>query len=321
MFKRPLLLASAALLGLTACSSTDADSSPTSSTAPKPAFTVAASFYPIEEIARRVIGDNGTVIGLTPSGDEAHGLELTAKQLDQLSKVDFLFFIGDGFQPSVEKAAASLKSVTSLDLLTSVTQIEMPEEKEEGSDHGHEDHGHEDHGEKDPHVWLDPANMTKMTRTVETTLAKAMPDMAEQFATNADLYVAELNQLGEDIDAGLKNCESRAVVTSHDAFGYLAARANLTTIPIAGVNPEDEPSAKELQKIAAIAKEQKASTVFFEVLLPEDLARTLAKSIGATTSILDPIEGISTADLKAGATYLSKQRDNLQSLVKGLRCS
>jgi zinc transport system substrate-binding protein len=318
MFKSSLLLTTAVLLGLTACSSTNTDSPPTSSTAPKPAFTVAASFYPIEEIARRVIGDNGTVIGLTPSGDEAHGLELTAKQLDQLSKADFLFFIGDGFQPSVEKAAASLKnSVSSLDLLTSVTQIEMPEEKEEADS----DHGHDEHGEKDPHVWLDPANMAKMTRTVEATLAKAMPDMATQFASNADLYVAELNQLGEDIDTGLKNCESRAVVTSHEAFGYLAARANLATIPIAGVNPEDEPSAKELQKIAAIAKEQKASTIFFELLLPEDLARTLAKSIGATTSILDPIEGISTADLKAGATYLSIQRDNLARLVQGLRCT
>jgi len=318
MFKRPLLLASAVLLGLTACSSTNTDSSPTSSTAQESAFTVAASFYPIEEIARRVVGDTGTVIGLTPSGDEAHGLELTAKQLDQLAKANFLFFIGDGFQPTVEKAAASLKnSVLSLDLLTSVTQIEMPEEKAEEDS----DHGHEEHGEKDPHVWLDPANMAKMTRAVEATLAKAMPDMASQFANNADLYVAELNQLGDDIDAGLKNCESRAVVTSHEAFGYLAARANLTTIPIAGVNPEDEPSAKELQTIAAIAKEQKASTVFFEVLLPEDLARTLAKSIGATTSILDPIEGISTADLKAGATYLSIQRDNLARLVEGLRCT
>ena len=318
MSKNPLLLATAIFLGLTACSSTDADSTPTSSTAQESAFTIAASFYPIEEIARRVIGDNGTVIGLTPSGDEAHGLELTAKQLDQLSKADFLFFIGDGFQPSVEKAAASLKnSVSSLDLLTSVTQIEMPEEKEEADS----DHGHDEHGEKDPHVWLDPANMAKMTRAVEATLAKTMPEMAAQFAANADLYVAELNTLGADIDAGLKNCESRAVVTSHEAFGYLAARANLTTIPIAGVNPEDEPSAKELQKIAAIAKEQKASTVFFEVLLPEDLARTLAKSIGATTSILDPIEGISTADLKAGATYLSIQRDNLAWLVQGLRCT
>jgi zinc transport system substrate-binding protein len=317
MFKRPMLFASAVLLGLTACSSTDSDTSPTTFAAKRSAFTVAASFYPIEEIALRVVGDTGTVIGLTPSGNEAHGLELTAKQLDQLSQADFLFFIGDGFQPTVEKAAASLKnSVLSLDLLASVTQIEMPEDKEEDSDHGHEELS-----EKDPHVWLDPANMAKMTRAVEETLTKAMPEMSTQFATNADLYVAELNQLGADIDTGLKNCESRAVVTSHDAFGYLAARANLTTIPIAGVNPEDEPSAKELQKIAAIAKEQKASTIFFEVLLPEDLARTLAKSVGASTSILDPVEGISTADLKAGATYISIQRDNLARLVKGLRCT
>jgi zinc transport system substrate-binding protein len=249
------------------------------------------------------------VFSLTPSGDEAHGLELTAKQLDQLSSANFLFYIGEEFQPSVEKAAASLKGTTSIDLLGSLTMLDAKEEKEEDSDKdGHDDHAH---GEHDPHVWLDPANMAKMTRTVEATLAKAMPDMAEQFKGNADSYVKELDQLGDDIDTGLKDCESRALVTSHDAFGYLAARANLTTVPIAGVNPEDEPSAKELEAIAAIAKEQKASTIFFEVLLPEDLA----------DSLLDPIEGISSADLEAGSSYISIQRDNLARLAQGLRCS
>lgn len=310
---RKVLLVTTLALGLAACSTAETDTAET----PTTAFTVAASFYPIEEIARRVVGDSGDVIGLTPSGTEAHGLELTAKQLDQLSKTDFLFYIGDGFQPTVEKAATSLQgAVTSLDLLSSVTQIEMAEGKEDDGDHAHDEHG-----EDDPHVWLDPANMAKMTRAVEATLANAMPKMTEQFAANADSYVAELNQLGEDIDSSLKNCETRAVVTSHDAFGYLAARANLTTVPIAGVNPEDEPSAKELQTIAAVAREQKASTIFFEVLLPEDLARTLAKTVGASTSILDPIEGISTADLQAGATYVSIQRANLARLSEGLRCT
>jgi zinc transport system substrate-binding protein len=318
MFTRRLLLLSAAALGLTACSSAATDS-PDTPDATKVAFSVAASFYPIEEIARRVVGDSGEVFSLTPSGNEAHGLELTAKQLDQLSSANFLFYIGEEFQPSVEKAAASLKGTTSIDLLGSLTMLDAKEEKEEDSDKdGHDDHAH---GEHDPHVWLDPANMAKMTRTVEATLAKAMPDMAEQFKGNADSYVKELDQLGDDIDTGLKDCESRALVTSHDAFGYLAARANLTTVPIAGVNPEDEPSAKELEAIAAITKEQKASTIFFEVLLPEDLADTLAKSVGATTSLLDPIEGISTADLEAGSSYISIQRDNLARLAQGLRCS
>ena len=313
MFQRRILLTATLALSVSACSATNTDTNENATTT----FTVAASFYPIEEIARRVVGDAGVVIGLTPSGTDAHGLELTAKQLDQLSKANFLFFIGDGFQPTVEKAATSLKNtVTSLDLLSSVTQIEMVEGKEEDADHAHDEHG-----QNDPHVWLDPSNMAIMTRAVESTLAQAMPNMAPEFATNADTYVTELDQLGEDIDSGLKNCETRVVVTSHDAFGYLAARANLTTVPIAGVNPEDEPSAKELQTIAAVAKEQKASTVFFEVLLPEDLARTLAKTIGAATSILDPVEGISTSDLQAGDTYISIQRNNLARLSQGLRCT
>lgn len=307
-----LLISLATVVGLGACSSSDSDNS-SGSTA---TFTVAASFYPIEEIARRVVGDTGEVFGLTPSGDEPHGLELTAKQLDDLSSADFLFYIGEDFQPSVEKAAASLKSnVTSLDLFTSVTLLDAKEEEgEEGKDN-------DEHSEYDPHIWLDPSNMAKMTRAVAATLSAAMPEMAAAFESNADTYVDELDSLGNDMDSALVNCETRTVITSHDAFGYLSERAQLITIPIAGFNPEDEPSAKELEAIAAIAREQKATTIFFEVLLPEDLARTLAKTVGAKTSTLDPIEGISSAALKSGASYITIQRENLQHLVEGLRCT
>ena len=119
----------------------------------------------------------------------------------------------------------------------------------------------------------------------------------------------------------MKNCASRALVTSHRAFAYLAARAQLQQVAISGVNPEEEPSAKSLEAIAAFAKTNNVSTIFFETLLPADLAKTLATQVGATADLLDPIEGISSEDLAAGATYISLQRDNLSRIAKGLRCS
>jgi zinc transport system substrate-binding protein len=267
----------------------------------------------------RVGGDNVDLVALTPPGEGAHDVQLTAKSLDQLGDAELVFYISDGFQPDIEKAVASLPdSVRTVDLLTSLELLPIVDQLEgtEG-----ETDGEVLASGKDPHVWLDPANMVTMTRSVADAMSQSSPDLSASFAANATAYIAELETLGNDIDTTLANCESRALVTSHRAFAYLANRANLTQVAISGVNPEEEPSAKNLEAIATFAVKNKVSTIFFETLLPADLAKTLADKVGAAADLLDPIEGLSSEDLAGGATYISVQQDNLKRIAVGLRCS
>jgi zinc transport system substrate-binding protein len=246
-------------------------------------------------------------------------VQLTAKSLDQLTSAQMVFYISDGFQPDIEKAVSSLPaSVSAVDLLASlellpiVAQLEGTEGETDGEVLA---------SGKDPHVWLDPANMATMARTVADALAAKSPELSATFATNATAYISELETLGSDIDTTLANCESRALVTSHRAFAYLAKRANLDQVAISGVNPEEEPSAKSLEAIAAFAVKEKVTTIFFETLLPADLAKTLADKVGATADLLDPIEGLSSEDIANGSSYITVQRDNLKRIAVGLRCS
>ena len=302
------------VLALSACggSSSQVDANKTQ-------ITVAASFYPIEEIVRQVGGTHVNVVELTPAGQGAHDVQLTAKQLTVLSTSSAVFYISDGFQPEVEKAVASLPgSVVPVDLLQSVTLLDVVAQLDgtEG-----ETDGEVLASGKDPHVWLDPANMIAMTTAVADALSQLSPEFATQFNAAAQSFIAELQTLGNEIDAQLANCESRVLVTSHRAFAYLAKRANIRQVAIAGVNPEEEPSAKSLEAIATFAEAHSVSTIFFETLLPADLAKTLADKVGAAPDLLDPVEGISSADIAGGASYISIQRDNLSRLVKGLRCS
>ena len=302
------------VLALSACgsSSSQVDSNKTQ-------ITVAASFYPIEEIVRQVGGTHVNVVELTPSGQGAHDVQLTAKQLTVLSSASAVFYISDGFQPEVEKAVASLlSSVVPVDLVQSVTLLDVVAQLDgtEG-----ETDGEVLASGKDPHVWLDPANMIAMTAAIADALSQLSPEFSTQFNAAAKSYIAELQTLGSEIDAQLANCESRILVTSHRAFAYLAKRANIRQVAIAGVNPEEEPSAKSLEAIATFAEANSVNTIFFETLLPADLAKTLADKVGATADLLDPVEGISSTDIAGGASYNSIQRDNLSRLVKGLRCS
>ncbi len=322
------LLAVSALV-LAACGG---ESSSSDSSAPaSDALTIAASFYPLSEIVETVTnGLSVKIVNLTPPGVGAHDHELTANQLDDLTTVDAVFYLGGGLQPSVEKAVAQLDSAIKVtDLADYATTIDAAKEEEEEEGHSDDDHDDDDddddhddeaHGDTDPHVWLDPANMVSMTQAVVTVLTALSPDSKTTLDTNATTYIAELEQVGKAIDTTFTNCASRSLVTSHDAFGYFAARAKLDTVPIAGVNPENEPSAKELEAIAKVARDAKATTVFFEAQLPDGLAKTVASSIGAEVDAINPIETLSSADLNAGKNYISVQTQNIENVAKGLRC-
>jgi zinc transport system substrate-binding protein len=120
--------------------------------------------------------------------------------------------------------------------------------------------------------------------------------------------------------SGLADCARRTFVTSHAAFGYLAARYGLEQVPLAGLSPEAEPSPRALEALVAKVRETGATTVFFETLVPADLARTVARESGARAATLDPLEGLTEEAASSGADYFSVMEDNLAALREALGC-
>ena len=301
-----------ALSGLLVSCGDSQNSSSASDTRP----VVAASFYPIAEIVQRVGGDEIQLLALTAPGIEPHDSDLSAQQLEKLTKANIVFYIGGGFQPDLEKAIDSLPdAVTAVDLLKSVEVIEPSKGDDKSVDLDHE------HSKADPHVWLDPANMAEMSITVALEISK-LESLASTTALTERLnaYATELNNVGALVDATFASCERKELVSAHDAFTYFAKRAKIVTVPISGVDPENEPSAKELEVTAKIAKDSNVTTVFFEEILPTAFADTVAKAIGATINSIDAIETISQSDLDAGVTYSSIMKSNITKIATALGC-
>jgi zinc transport system substrate-binding protein len=298
------VLAATSLIGLLCGCGPDATKA---ASAERP--VVAVAFYPIEDIVRSLgEGAAADVVTLVPPGQEAHEYEPKAQQVGELQSAKVVFYLGDGFQPDVEKAIATLPdSVRKVDLLSSIELLPITDALQgtEG-----ETAGEVLGGGKDPHVWLDPNNMIAMAEVVAKTLD-----------IDASNYISQLRALDETYRAGLSHCRSHVIVTSHSAFEYLAHAYGLTQIPIAGISPVEEPSAKTLEAVANAAKANDVSTIFFEENLPADLAKTIADEIGATTAVLDPVESLSSEQLSSGATYISVMTQNLTTLKKGLGCS
>ena len=166
-------------------------------------------------------------------------------------------------------------------------------------------------GETDPHVWLDPLRFARVVQRIGAALGS--PERAEALA-------ADIRQLDGDYRTGLTHCARHEFVTSHAAFGYLAARYHLQQIAITGIDPEAEPSARSLADLATLLRRDHVTTVFFETLVSPKLAETVAREAGVKTAVLDPIEGLTPAEASRGEDYFSLMRANLAALREALGC-
>jgi zinc transport system substrate-binding protein len=267
---------------------------------------VVAAFYPLFEAAQRVGGDLVQVRNLTPAGSEPHDLELNSRQVDRIEDADVLVFLGRGFQPALEKAADRAKGAK-VDLLAEVDSLLTAPVGEADL-------------EIDPHVWLDPKLMKAMVARVATALSEADQPNGSTYGANAAAYSRELDDLDASFRQGLGQCDRRVMVTSHDAFGYLARAYDLRQDAIAGLEPESEPTPQRLAELSAKVRADGTKTIFYETLVSPKVAQTLAREAGVGTAVLDPLEGLSEDDAKAGKTYVSVMRENLAAVRQALGC-
>jgi zinc transport system substrate-binding protein len=277
-----IILISLVALGLTsACGGTSGSSGKEE---------VAASFYPLAFAAEELGGDSLDVVNLTPPGTEPHDLEPTPSDVRKIKSADLVLLLGHGFQPQLEDAAGSDDKVVEL--------LDTP--------------GLHRFANDDPHVWLDPVRYELIARRIGEALRAD--------TSSVQRFVARLEALDREYQRGLANCTRDDIVTSHEAFGYLAQRYGLHQIPITGLNPEAEPSPKDLSRVVGLVRSTHATTVFFETLVSPRIAKAVASETGAHTSVLNPIEGLEPAEAKSGQDYFSLMRSNLASLRAALGC-
>ena len=245
---------------------------------------VVASFYPLAWATEQVAADSiDKVVNLTPPGAEPHDIELSPSDIETVRDAELVVYLGGGFQPALEDAVDAREG-RSLDLLRK--------------------------GE-DPHIWLDPVRF-----------AQAVERIARGVGGAGSAYdeIRELKQLDSEYRRGLAVCERRVLVTTHAAFGQLAARYALTELSLAGRSPESEPSPRELEELIEKVRASGATTVFAEPLVSSGLAQTVAREADVDVVTLDPIEGLSKERLAAGEDYLSVMRSNLDALREALGC-
>lgn len=256
--------------------------------------TIIATFYPLAYFATQVGSQNFSVISLTPPGIEPHEYEPTPQDLVKIESAAVVIINGGGIDVWAERLAPTWRAQGKKVIILN--------------------------DQADPHSWLDPVIAQKEIAAIAETLTAADPTHAAEYQERAKAYQTKLEQLHQEYVAGLAQCATRDLVVSHDAYHYLTTRYNLNLLPIAGLSPDAEPSAKQLADLTEKIKAKDIKYIFFESLTSPKLAETLARETGARTLVLNPIEGLTAEDQAAGKNYDILMRENLQNLRMALVC-
>ena len=300
-------------------------------------LAVVASFYPLAHAVERVGGERVEVNNLTREGQDPHHLELTPQQVATVQKADLVVY-EKGMQPAADGAIEAAKPASALDLSViadlpaAATQIVGDaDHADEHADHAHDadhadadehaddadhaaDDGH-DHGPNDPHFWLDPQRYAQAVEKVAQQLGAVDPAGAATYTANAQAFTKELTDLDGKLEAGLRTCAQRTIVTGHTAFGYLADRYKLNQVGLAGVLNEGEADPARIAEVVKYVKANRIATIYAEEGETQASLDTVAREAGVEVGTLDNLS------ITKEAGYVGRMEANLETLRAGQGCS
>ena len=355
--KVALLLVMALLVGCGTKNTKDAKDTSNEQTESK--LEVYASVYPVYDFAKKIGGDKVEVKNIVPIGMEPHDFEPSQADIKNLENAKVFVYNGAGLESWTDKVIESLdnKDIIVIEASHGVDLIsghshehehhhdaaDANHDHEENGEHNHEANGehnhenhnhneaaenhneHEDHdhhhhhGAYDPHTWLSPKNAIIELKNIAEGLIKADPENEAYYKENLEKYTKEFEELDKLYSEEISKLPNKAIVVSHEAFGYICRDYGLTQMGIQGVEAHSEPTPAKMAEIVKFVKENNVNTIFTEELIDPKVAEVIAKETGAQTRVLNPIEGLSQEELDNGDEYVSVMKANLQNLIEALK--
>ncbi|NYS77276.1 zinc ABC transporter substrate-binding protein [Halomonas glaciei] len=283
------------------------------STAPAYANTtlrVIASFSVMEELVKRLAGDTVSVNVIVPRGEDVHRWELTPPNVLALEETHIVFYNGLGLEPWIRHIEAM-----SDDELTLVEVARKADYTPLMISTG----AHQ--GEPDPHMWMDPEGAAAYIDVIAETLAKHLPDQADEFYSRAEEARQALDNLNLAVKERLEGIPqtNRTLLTSEAGFGYFARAYAFEAQGVWGVNHETQGSAEAMAKMSEYLANNRPRppALFFESTTPSIHMDALSRE--ASLPLAGPlyVDSLSGADGPA-ANYADMLHHNAEVMHTAL---
>ncbi len=269
------------------------------------------------DVARQIVGDQARVEVLIPIGADAHDYEPTQQQVALLLEADLVVANGLGLEEGLHDILESAEG-DGANVFEVAPELDPIQFGHHDEDHDEEDH--HDHGDLDPHVWFDPIRVARGATLIAERLATVAPDV--DWAARADVYVAEMEQLDQEIEGILGSVPDaqRKMVTNHEALGYFALRYGFEVIGVVipGGSTLADPSSAALAALVDEMLEEGVSTIFAETSQPTRLAEAVAAEVGEDVVVVE-LYTESLGDTGSGAeTVVEMLRSNAIAIADAI---
>ena len=294
---------------------------------------VAASIIPLGDFCQKIGGDRVEVQVLIPPGASPHVYEPTPATVAKAQTARLLVYVGAGLDPWADRLVRS-RGARDLAVVEAVQGLSLLGDVDSQHHDHHEGHGHEKEGlsheggskaasggkkaahpHGNPHVWLDPVAVQGICRRIAEALIKIDPEHRPAYEANLGRYLAELEELNQEIAGKVAGFRLKEYVCFHPAFPYFARRYGLKEVGVIELAPGREPTPRHIQKIVQAIRKYGVKVVFAEPQLSHRVAEVIAREAGAKVLILDPLGG----QPPYGTDYLKLMRYNLSVLEQAMQ--
>ena len=207
-----------------------------------------------------------------------------------------------------------------------ICENSSPFSRDEDHDEDHDDGHHHEEGEVeyDEHVWLSLKNAKVLVNAIEGGIEVIDPANKDSYKTNADSYVAKLDELDKKYEEAVKNATNKTVVFGDRfPFRYLVDDYSIDYFAaFVGCSAESEASFETIAFLAGKIDELGLKTIF----VIENSDKKIAETVKASTKSQDQsiveinsLQSITSKDIENGVTYLGTMEKNLEALSEGLK--
>ncbi len=294
-----LALAIAALLAVSACSSSPATSSGR--------VDVVTTTTQLTDFARVIGGDHVAVHGILKPNVDPHDYEPSPADIDQLAEARVIVKNGVGLEAWFDDTIEAADPRAAIVDASKGVKLRRAHPG----------------GAPDPHIWQDPRNAEIMVANIERALVRADPVHRADYERNLARYRDQLDRLDREIAARIGSLPNKELVTDHDAFGYYIDRYGLvfegSIVP--SFDTSAQLSAADVQDLVARIRATGTKAIFSEHSLPPKTAEAIGREakvevVAGAGSLYGDTLGPPGSD---GDTYLKVQRHNTAEIVDHLR--
>jgi ABC-type Zn uptake system ZnuABC Zn-binding protein ZnuA len=241
-----------------------------------------------------------------PIGADPHSYQPTPQDTAKISRSKVLVINGAEYEHFLEPLIENADGERSIIEASAGLRLMSDTESEHGID---------------PHLWLDPNNVIAYVENIQEGLTQFDPQGGEIYETNANTYIADLQELDAWIHGQIApiDPQRRLLVTNHEALGYFADRYGFRVVGtvLEGTSSEASPSAEQMAALIEQIKLYEAPAIFLDASDNPQLAQQIAAE--TEVKVVTDLHLESLTEGGPASTYIDMMRDNVTKIIEALK--